>query len=212
MDVSTEDRCVVNGIPYINVRTNNEMFTLPQSSIGVDPNAYFIKPIEDDENTCSNTIKTKSRFYARAGGILVMAKPCGTIVAISEIFGGESVSHVAEVIEHYLQSIDSDTKCFVYDDACHLCKHVKCRCVYPKLSEIEMKIDRFHFVNHTDAWCQKHMNPATSKYLSKVNTEVMEQIFSWVKGFVLALRYMKSCNYNFFMLDMIERHNMALSY
>ena len=75
-----------------------------------------------------------------------------------------------------------------------------------------MKIDRFHFANHTDAWFQKLMNPVTSKYLNNVNTEVMEQIFSWIKGFVPALRYMKGCNYNFFMLDMIDRHNMALSY
>ena len=46
-----------------------------------------------------------------------MAKPCGTIVAMSEIFGGESVSRVSEVIEDYLQSADG-TKCVIYDDAC----------------------------------------------------------------------------------------------
>ncbi len=74
-----------------------------------------------------------------------------------------------------------------------------------------MKIDRFHFDNHIDPWCRKHMDPATSKYLKNVNTEIMEQVFSWMKGFVPALRYMKSYNYNFFMLDMIDRHNMALS-
>ena len=138
-----------------------------------------------------------------------MSKPCGTIVAMSEIFGGESVSQVAEVIEDYLQSTVYDLKCVVYDDACHLCKHVKCRCVYEKLKDVEMKIDRFHFDNHKDAWCKKHMNPATSKYLKNVNTEIVEQLNAWVKGFVPALRYMKSCNFNFFILDMIDRHNIS---
>ena len=89
----------------------NDTFTLPHSSLVVDPNAYLTLPIEDEENPSCNTIKTKSRFYARTGGVLVMAKPCGIIVALSEIFGGESVSQVAEVIEHFLQSTDTKTKC-----------------------------------------------------------------------------------------------------
>ena len=208
LPVTTQDRCVINNTKYINVHVNEkDMFTLPSSSMVLDPNAYLVKPIEDEENTSCNTIKTKNRFYARTGGILVMAKPCGVIVAIAEIIGGESVTQVATVIEDYLTKSSSRTKCLLYDDACHLSKHVRCRCVYPLLANLEMKIDKFHFKNHTDSWCIENMNPNDSQFLKDVNTEVMEQIFSWFKGFSSSLKYMKSCRFNFFILDMIDRHN-----
>ena len=90
-----------------------------------------------------------------------MAKPCGVIVSMVEIFGGEFVSQVAEVIEYYLENSLIEPICLVYDDACHLKRHVDCRQVYPKLEGMEMKIDRFHFSNHIDSWCRKNMD----KYL-----------------------------------------------
>ena len=123
-----------------------------------------------------------------------MAKPCGIIVAMTEILGGESVTQVAEVIECYLQDfMSSSIKCLLYDDACHLRKHVDCRSlVYPNLQNLTMKIDRFHFKNHIDSWCKNHMNPAHCQILDRVNTSVMEQIFAWIKGYVPSLRYMNS--------------------
>ena len=90
---------------------------------------------------------------------------------------------------------------------CVSSKHVRCRCAYPLLANLEMKIDKFHFKNHTDSWCIENMNPNDSQFLKDVNTEVMEQIFSWFKGFSSSLKYMKSCRFNFFILDMIDRHN-----
>ena len=72
---------------------------------------------------------------------------CGTIVAMVEILGGESVTQVAEVIESYLQQdfVSPDTLCLLYDDACHLKRHVgKRERVYPELSKRDMKVDRFH--------------------------------------------------------------------
>ena len=72
---------------------------------------------------------------------------------------------------------------------------------------MEMKVDRFHFSNHVEEWCKKNMDPAKSKFLDGVNTEVMEQTFAWVKGFAPSLRYMKKAHYMFFILDMLDRHN-----
>ena len=209
LPTTIEENCEINGVKYIDVRVKEEVLILPASSLSVCESAYFVKPFK--ASTTCNTDKTKSRFYARTGGILVMAKPCGTIVAMSEIICGESVSQVAEVIETFLSiREDHGYKLLMYDDACHLKKHVDCRCVYPRLQNLEMKIDRFHFQNHVDSWCIKNMNPDKSDHAKGVNSEVMEQIFAWVKGFAGSLRYMNSHNYNFFMLDMIDRHNMEL--
>ena len=81
---------------YIKISVQGDIICLPACSLQVAEQAYLIKPADTD--SC-NTVKTKSRFYQRTGGILVMAKPCGVIVSMSEIFGGESVCQVAEVIE-----------------------------------------------------------------------------------------------------------------
>ena len=195
----------MHGITYVNITVKDDTICLPAASLQISENAYLIKT--PGLLSC-NTEKTKSRFYHRTGGVLVMAKPCGVIVSMAEIFGGESVSQVAEVIEYYLQNCaTSDTKCLVYDDACHLKRHVDCRHVYPLLQKLDMKIDRFHFKNHTDVWCKENMDPMKSIFLKHVNTEVMEQIFSWVKGFVTSLRYMSGINFKFFLLDMLDRHN-----
>ena len=192
----------LHGTKYVNLSVNDEIICLPACSMEVNDQAYLIKPFEE---SC-NTVKTKSRFYQRTGGILVMARPCGIIISMNE-----SVCQVSEVIEFYLQNnkCAANTKCMIYDDACHVRRHVDSKSrVYPKLKELDMRIDRFHFQNHTDPWCRQNMDPAKSPFMKNVNSEVMEQIFAWVKGFVPALRYMNSFNFNFFMLDMIDRFNI----
>ena len=122
-----------------------------------------------------------------------MGRPCGYIVGLSEIFGGESIHQVAELVEIFLESLSNplDTKSVVYDDGCHLKRGVSNRCnQYPNLNTKETKIDRFHFPNHTNEWCKLHMNPNDSAHLKNVNTEVMEQTFAWLKGFAPSLKYM----------------------
>ena len=144
-----------------------------------------------------------------------MGRPCGYIISLAEIYGGESIHQVADLIENFLESEDKEnstrTKSALYDDGCHLQRCVnKKSSIYPKLSNIEIKIDRFHFKNHIDKWCKANMNPADSVYLKDVNTEIMEQTFAWLKGFAPSLRYMKRVNYLFVLIDMIDRHNMEL--
>ena len=198
----------VDGIKFVNVKVQNDMLSLPAESLQISENAYLVRT---PGLTSCKTDKTKSRFYHRTGGVLVMAKPCGIVLSMAEIFGGESVTQVAEVIEHFLQQNESICQCVLYDDACHLKKHVDCRHVYPMLQKLILKIDRFHFQNHTDSWCRKNMDPSTCPLLDDVNTEIMEQIFAWVKGFTSSLRYMNGINFKFFLLDMLDRHNQEIN-
>ena len=182
---------------------------LPSCSLEVSDDAYLL-PTPDLDSY--NTEKTKSRFYHRTGGILVMGKPCGILVDVAEIFGGESITQVAEMIKNSMQALDStadNIKCIVYDDACHLKKHVDRRssAVYPKLKQTEMKVDRFHFPNHVGVWCKMNMDPSNCTYLDGVNTEIMEQVFAWLKGYAPSLRYMKRAQYRFIILDLLDRHN-----
>ena len=111
------------GIKYVNIEVSSKgIMTLPACSLEVDEDAYFLPT--HGINNC-NTEKIKSRFYHRTGGILVMGKPCGFLMNLAEIFGGESITQVAELIELSLENFDNDeVKCIVYDDACHLKRHV----------------------------------------------------------------------------------------
>ena len=199
------------GIKYVvlNVENRDDLI-LPACSLQVDEDAYFLpSPSEDD----CNTEKTKSRFYHRTGGVLAMGRPCGYIVNIAEIYGGESVHQVADLVESFLSSLPnpSDTKVALYDDGCHLKLSVdKRKPNYPYLSNVDIKIDRFHYKNHKNKWCRENMNPDSSKNLKNVNTEAMEQAFAWLKGYAPSLRYMKRVNFVFVILDMIDRRNMNI--
>lgn len=73
---------------------------------------------------------------------------------------------------------------------------------------MDMRVDRFHFPNHVCKWCKKNVNPADSKILNGVNTEVMAQLFAWIKGYAPLLRYMKKATFKFSILDLLDRHNV----
>ena len=141
------------GIKYVNINVNGDTLCLPACSLEICESAYFIKT--PDFDLC-NTEKTKSRFYQRTGGILVMGKPCGVMVNIDEIFGSCGAARNIPA-----QSKKLGTKCIVYDDACHLKRHVDSRtsAIYPNLQKLEMKVDRFHFPNHIGKWCKNNMDP-----------------------------------------------------
>ena len=200
------------GIKYVVLSVENrDDLILPACSLQVDEDAYFLPSPAEDE---CNTEKTKSRFYHRTGGMLAMGRPCGFIVNIAEIYGGESVHQVADMIESFLSSLPnpSETKIALYDDGCHLKLSVdKRKTTYPYLSDVGIKIDRFHFKNHKNKWCRENMNPDSSKELKNVNTEAMEQVFAWLKGYAPSLRYMKRVNFVFVILDMIDRRNMIIA-
>ena len=196
-------------IKYVNIKVDMDTITLPACSLEVNQEAYYL-PTPNDADC--NTQKTKSRFYHRTGGILALSKPCGIIVDVKEIFGGESVRQVAETLEQAIKDISNGIKVIVYDDGCHLKKHVDKRTIdiYPNIKNLEFKIDRFHFPNHTDYWCKQNMDPSKSDNLKNVNTEVCEQIFAWFKGYAPQLRYMNKPQYNFIILDLLDRHNREL--
>ena len=193
------------GIKYVNIKVQNEILKLPACALEVNEKAYYIP--SPDHVSC-DTNKSKKRFYHRTGGILVMGRSCGVVTHVEEIFGAEGITNVAEMVEKALVELGLPTTLVLYDDACHLKRHVGNReKVYPELSKRDMKVDRFHFPNHVDPWCKENMDPYKCDQLLGVNTEKMEQFFAWLKGFAGSLKYMKRSTFNFLLLDLIDRHN-----
>jgi len=150
----------------------------------------------------------------RTAGILVMERPCGVVLDVKELFGSESKSQVyAHIHNHLSKTAFSKTSIICYDDTCHLKKfaHNPVRstqtAVASRIAEMEILCDRFHFKNHIDVWCRQHCNPHTSENLQNVNTEVCEQLFSWLSKFGSITKHMNRYRFLFLMLYVLDNHN-----
>jgi hypothetical protein len=106
-------------------------------------------------------------------------------------------------------------------------------------SSTRVFIDRMHFKNHVDPWCQAHMDPDAVDGMGNVNTEVgstrpalqsvqhlespitmpvanllalqtCEQLFSWLSGFKAAVRHMNEARFIFFIAHLCHLHNCGL--
>ena len=96
-----------------------------------------------------------------------------------ELYSCESISQVYGILTDFVSCLSdkSQLKQLLYDDMCHLKRY----CENPKraglnevtetLARVSKHVDKFHFVNHVDRWCQDNCNPDSVKELSGVNTQ-----------------------------------------
>ena len=134
---------------------------------------------------CKTKKTVNKRFYRRTAGIMIGASPCGVIPLFEELYGCESLHQVHGRLGEFLAHTNSKIKTICYDDACHLVRYARNpkRAEYSeiakRLSEMEYFVDKIHFLNHVDKFCQEFCNPYTeSSGLKEVNTSICEQSFS----------------------------------
>ena len=167
--------------------------------------------------TC-NTRKSRDKTTRRhTVGVFVGAFPCGTIVLFDELYGSESISQVYGILTEFLSRLEDMTKLeeLLYDDCCHLKafsekeKNAKQNDVTQYLADIGKHVDRFHFRNHVDPWCQENCNPEGVPVLQGVNTQVCEQLFKKINSH----RNCKSFNearFFMFFIYQFDIHNLAI--
>lgn len=137
--------------------------------------------------------------------------------------------YLAEVID-----VCDDIEVVVHDDACHMakfCAHrnrfidqeqqtergwvfVKFNWMSKRLAALIWSLDRFHSVNHVDAWCHDHVNPGLPHLqprLQGINTSRCESVFAWMRGFAGALHLMSRWRFRFFVSEMLDMHNMRIA-
>lgn len=196
-----------------------------QSGEGLTSSSGFaIEVVEDnvivDDRGQQRTMRCgteKSKHRAknhRTAGILAIAKPCSVVVEVKELFGSESKTQVYAHLHELLQKPSMDSiESICYDDACHLKKFAQnpVRSSLTEISErlatMEMVCDKFHFKNHTDSWCKRNCNPYDSSILQNVNTEVCEQLFSWLSKFAPITKHMNRWRFMFLMYYLVDSHN-----
>ncbi|VDI47870.1 Hypothetical predicted protein [Mytilus galloprovincialis] len=194
---------IINGTRMIEVKWNLDNDKKSRENTWVSSSSVDLIDERDGiENPICNTSKGKKRFHARTAGILVGGFPCGHVTMADEIFGTESLT---QVTGHVSQNIENfpcfpDINCLVYDDACHLKKFVNKRYPNERISSLKLKCDRVHFKNHVDEWCLENCDPNKEILLENVNTETMEQLFSWLSSFsymdIMAVIGFNACTYS----------------
>jgi hypothetical protein len=103
-----------------------------------------------------------------------------------------------------------------FDNNCSLAQHVKADSYF---CNIGLTVDVFHFKSkhkETHTFCQEHCNPAVFPELISAdkdgwffNSSVAEQVNVWIGGYHAICREMLVDKYDFFLDQMILRHNRA---
>ena len=167
--------------------------------------------------TC-NTRKSRDKTCRRhTVGVFVGAYPCGTIVLFDELYGSESITQVYGILVEFLSRLEDMTSLeeLLYDDCCHLKafsekeKNANQNDVTKHLADMGKHVDKFHFRNHVDPWCQEHCNPEGVAVLKNVNTQVCEQLFKKVNSHKNCKSFNEARFFIFFLYQ-FDIHNLAI--
>lgn len=186
-----------------------------QHTIFETSNSGVFEATEVTKGSC-NTEKDRIRLNYRTAGILVGAWPCGTINMVAELYGAESKPQVYGALHTFLQENKEEManlRYILYDDGCHLKKYAlnptrsMCTPTSEWLASLEIVVDKLHFKGHIDTWCHQHCNPYTHSDLENVDTEVCEQIFSWLSRYARITQSMNQQHFLFYILYLCDAHN-----
>lgn len=168
--------------------------------------------------------KKITKYADTTAGILAMVKPCGIICAINEMYTCESLSQVFSFLLRNLEDVPS-IKFIGYDRACelkpflHNLKSKENIGAEILLDQLEFLVDIFHIHGHVSKKCMplegnKHceFHPKLPRFaeIHGANTEVAEQVFSWLGKFKSNVRKMSMHKFRFFIEDIIASKNEVL--
>ena len=152
-----------------------------------------LKIQSDDVNPCSID-KVLSVPCRRYGGLLVATLPCGRVVGMVPLAGGESLAQVSSLLST-LVNRGRRFKYVFYDNACALARYTRhpLRCSRTeeakRLAQLTYVLDGLHHDNHTACLDKTHKlyMPEVSRdchqELLGVNSQTCEQFFSWSDSF-----------------------------
>jgi hypothetical protein len=135
-----------------------------------------------DATDCKCLKDVHSNHRAATAGIVACVSSCGLILAAMEMTGSESLTQVHLFLYtlffiHQLQP----PAVLAYDDGCHLSMFLLNRLgrfgtsilsvFLLQLHKVKIKVDKFHWKNHTGTFCKRNNNPYECKELAGRCTE-----------------------------------------
>lgn len=181
-------------------------------------------PANDDPSVHVGCKKAENvpRFYNRTAGLMVLVKPCGVVVSISELLTCESSSQLfIQLLRMHCES-NTSFNFLGYDRACEFAPFLtnlakKGNKGAEMLLTKKYMVDRFHIKGHTtkecdinSPFCQFHPDLPKFDEILGTNTECAEQCFSWLGKFKHMVKYMTQYKYKFFIHGIVVAHNRIL--
>ena len=132
-----------------------------------------------------------------------------------ELYGSEGIQQVYGLLTDFFENLSNKDALthLLYDDQCHLKKfsenpeRANLNEVTQKVAKLEKFVDKFHFRNHVDKWCQDNCNPDDCPALKGVNSQVCEQLFKKINSHKNCLS-MNEARFSIFFLYQYEMHNL----
>ena len=171
---------------------------------------------------CNNIKDQHVTGKTQSAGVLALVASCGLILAAGEIYGSESLTQVHLFLHTLFFSYRlPPPDVLVYDDACHLAMYLLNRlgrfgksilAVWlVKVVKVALCVDRFHWRNHTGAFCKRNVNPKKCRALGpRSNTEAAEITFSWLARMKHIFKGMNEARFMFTMLRLFHLRNKFL--
>ena len=114
--------------------------------------------------SCNTRNSWEKREQRQTVGVVICPYSCGTIVIGNELFGSKGIAQLNGLSKDFLDSLIDNffLKQILYDDMCHLKRYAEdpktanTKYITQKSASINKHIDKFHFRNHLDKWCQKN--------------------------------------------------------
>ena len=160
--------------------------------------------------TCKTEKNTQMANKHRTAGLCCAVYNCGIVVAVTELFGSESLTQVYLFLIWMWKTLLLFPHLLAYDDACQLKRFCNKRLgtvAARFIANLIMVVDKLHFKNHIDKWCRQNVNPHKVKEFNDLNTEACEQTFVFISKFKHATKHMSFGRYNLFHLTMCDIYN-----
>jgi hypothetical protein len=154
--------------------------------------------------------------------------PCGVVVAWTKFDRSESTTNILEFLEFVYRTAKSRPGYICIDKGCQVLQTAVTNGSWETTWKNTSRfiVDTYHYINHrvNDYLCRKYCNPSPGDgsapnlviiayddkgkpYAKKAfNTQVCEQLNSWLGGFEPMLKLMKPGNFNWFMHTMLFYH------
>ena len=169
--------------------------------------------------SCATCVKESASQLAttRTAGLLAACTPCGLVCGWSELQDTESHRARLNLVCKRV-SLNPSFKICIHDDACHMQQICISRRRRFDLSDPAQRrlrartwvLDRLRAKNHTGQWCRANVwpdLPHLRPLVEGVNTQICEQIFSWLVRLKHAFLHMNKSTYRLFMTAQLQLHN-----
>jgi hypothetical protein len=149
--------------------------------------------------------KRSTAFPYNNGWFMAVNPTDGRVLGVQEQFEPENNQVVIDCLNRVLPGLPQ-CNCFIYDRVCRLAPEIERKELFEQVKY--WVVDKFHAHGHS---CTCRHSPLTvirlKRRVSKVNTAISEQVFSWFRNYARTFNEMRKQRHHFLVLYFSKLHN-----